>query len=1001
MTVLDQSRKDVGGSMSRILSAKTRTKIGTWNTRTLYQTGKLAQLLREFNEYKLDILGISEMRWTGSGKINDSGGTTLLYSGHQDRHVYGVGFMLNKEATRALISWEPVSERIITARFQSRHAKTTVVQVYAPTEDAEDTEKDSFYDQLQNVFNELPSYDIKLLIGDFNAQLDDDRQGLEQVIGPFGSARKTTENGKQLQLFCALNGLSIGNTYFQHKAIHKATWRSPDKITKNEIDFICISQRWRSSLRDVRVCRGADIGSDHDLLRGILQIRLKKQVKHEKKIPKPYAVEKLKEFDKAREYQLELQNRFQQLEEATDLEAQWSMFATAVNQAAQKTVGRRRGSRREQWLREPTWKLIDERKIAKGRRDAALTEEERKRTDATYRQLDRQVKKGCRRDRRAWLERKGEEAEEAAGRNDARALYRIVRELTGVRSNSSMPVRDKNGKTLITSDEQEKRWVEHFRETLNQPAPTALFDFDTESADTGTLFQVCEDPITENETKDAIKALKNNKAGGLDEIPAELLKFGEHSMIVALTRLMNRCWAARQVPLDWQRGVIVKLPKKGNLTDCYNWRGITLLSVPGKVFCTVLLRRLRQSIDSVLREEQAGFRSNRSCAEQIFTLRNIIEQCLEFQKPLAVNFIDFQKAFDSVHRESLWSIARSYGIPESFIGIFKGLYANSRSCVRTESGSTEFFDIFSGVRQGCILSPLLFLMAVDFVLKKTADGAGRGIPWTGGSRLKDLDFADDIALLAEDSADLQELTTSLKQNAEKIGLRISTKKTKVMKISGIPGPATVIKIDQHTLDEVDHFTYLGSILSDSGDIKLDINSRIGKASAVFQRMHPIWSNSSIGTNIKLRLYKSVVLPTAIYACETWKRTATTDRCLNTFHQRCLRRILKITWQHRVRNEEVLRRAQTRTLGEIVSERRLRLAGHILRLPDHRPSKMAMSWTPPGGKRKKGRPKTTWRRTLQDDLRFAKTTWCGCQRVAEDRQRWRKLVDLCSRRNKKD
>jgi len=118
--------------------------------------------------------------------------------------------------------------------------------------------------------------------------------------------------------------------------------------------------------------------------------------------------------------------------------------------------------------------------------------------------------------------------------------------------------------------------------------------------------------------------------------------------------------------------------QKGCFSDCNNWRGITLVSVPGKIFCTVILNRMKSEIDRHLREEQAGFRNNRSCNEQIFTLRNILEQCKEFQKSLAINFIDFKKAFDNVHRESIWKILRLYGIPHKIINIFISLYTNSR-----------------------------------------------------------------------------------------------------------------------------------------------------------------------------------------------------------------------------------------------------------------------------------------------------------------------------------
>ena len=103
-----------------MLSTKTTTKIATWNVRTLYQTGKLSQVIKEFEFYNLAILGVTEMRWTGSGKIRQKD-KTILYSGPDELHQKGVGIILKKEADKALIGWKPVNNRMITARFQSRH----------------------------------------------------------------------------------------------------------------------------------------------------------------------------------------------------------------------------------------------------------------------------------------------------------------------------------------------------------------------------------------------------------------------------------------------------------------------------------------------------------------------------------------------------------------------------------------------------------------------------------------------------------------------------------------------------------------------------------------------------------------------------------------------------------------------------------------------------------------------------------------------------------------
>ena len=170
-------------------------------------------------------------------------------------HTHGVGIILDNEAQRALIGWHPGNHHIITIRFNNRLAKMTIIQVYAPTKASEDEEKEEFYSQLQDVINNTPSNGIKILMGDFNAQLGALRQGRETILGPHGSSTAHNNNSELLRTFCAVNGLTIGITFFQHKLIHKKTWRSPDAMTLTEIDYICISTRWKSSLQDVRVTK--------------------------------------------------------------------------------------------------------------------------------------------------------------------------------------------------------------------------------------------------------------------------------------------------------------------------------------------------------------------------------------------------------------------------------------------------------------------------------------------------------------------------------------------------------------------------------------------------------------------------------------------------------------------------------------------------------------------------------------------------------------------------
>jgi len=171
--------------------------------------------------------------------------------------------------------------------------------------------------------------------------------------------------------------------------------------------------------------------------------------------------------------------------------------------------------------------------------------------------------------------------------------------------------------------------------------------------------------------------------------------------------------------------------------------------------------------------------------------------------------------------------------------MFKALYINSSCCVKTASGYTEFFEIGSGVRQGCILSPFLFIIVIDFVMRRTMDKPLYGIVWQKQNRSTDLDFTDDIAILAEEENVCQEMTTKLEEQSAQVRLIISREKTKVMGITQHPS-SQPIAVVQGNIEYVERFTYLGSVISRDGDAEADINTRLAKAAAVFRRIDNVW-----------------------------------------------------------------------------------------------------------------------------------------------------------------
>ena len=195
--------------------------------------------------------------------------------------------------------------------------------------------------------------------------------------------------------------------------------------------------------------------------------------------------------------------------------------------------------------------------------------------------------------------------------------------------------------------------------------------------------------------------------------------------------LFEQIWNEEKFPEEWKEGHLIKLPKKGDLTNCNNYRGITLLVIVGKVFNRIILNRMKCAVDEKLRDNKAGFRANRSCTDQIVTLRIIIEQTLEWNSSAYINFMDYQKAFDSVDRTTLWKLMRHYGIPEKLVNLVSKSYEGTSCQVCHEGQLSESFEIKTGVRQGCLLSPFLFNLAIDWVMKETTAGRRNGIQIEG------------------------------------------------------------------------------------------------------------------------------------------------------------------------------------------------------------------------------------------------------------------------------
>ena len=452
-----------------------------------------------------------------------------------------------------MISWKPVSERIITARFNSKHIKTTVVQVYAPTNEASDEEKDSFYNQLQQVFNETHGHDLVITMGDLNAKIGYQMPGEEGVVGQHALVGQRSDNA--FVATCMENNMAITTTQYPHKDIHKYTWTSPDGRTKNQIDHIAINGKFRRSIIDARAYRGADCASDHNLVICTVKLKLSK-VKRDRAGVKKYDISRLQHRATKEKFTLELRNRFSCLQEEDDeneesnaedstVERKWRDFRDAYNQTAEKVLGFRK-RKVKPWISPDSWREIEARGKIKQAVDGAKSARIKERKKQQYREKDVEVKRSIRRDKRKWMDNIAAEAEKCASLGQMKGVYDGLKKLCNDRPRTVDAVKDKAGKLLTTEAEVKKRWEEHFCEVLNRPVPETPADIAEPEAE----LDISDTYITKEEIKKAIKETASGKSTGVDAISAEVLKVDLETAASTLEEIFRCVWDKETIPFQ-------------------------------------------------------------------------------------------------------------------------------------------------------------------------------------------------------------------------------------------------------------------------------------------------------------------------------------------------------------------------------------------------------------------------------------------------------------------
>ena len=960
-----------------LIRSKVLFRLSTFNVRTLNNESQISELIASAIEYKIDVICLQEHRFfhDDSLKYHDvpSGWalvTASCWKNSSNSSIGGVGLLLSPTAKASLISIEKISPRIIIATF-SGNPKSTLISCYSPTNVSEESEVSEFYDELSSLVRAVPKHSFMVIGGDFNAQL-----GTSAEI-QHTYHTQNNRNGDYFEQFLIQNNLSCLNTRFQKKDGKKWSFSYPNGA-KALLDHIVLNKKWINSAINCESYNTFEgVFSDHRIVTAKLRLSLRANKKKKSQAPCYDWKEFSRNAELQNQYSISLRNRFDILRDNTNnVNETYQAFISAHEKSSDIVPTRPKQKHRVPWendkvksKREQLKKIAQERNRNPSRLNLRRYVSARKDLEQTYSE-----------EQQKYIQKQIDNVKDAADNQQSSKAWQIVNEISGRKRSSGSKLKANNqGERLL-------KWENHFKNLLG--TLPAINDQPIQRVIQHEL-PIKKGPFSMDEIDKALQSTKNGKAAGLDTIPPEVWKTGKFNDI--LLQFCNEVYNSN--PIDfWRKGCILPFPKKGDLSLPENYRGITLTCIAAKIYNSMLRNRILPELDRILRPNQNGFRPNRSTTGQILTVRRIFEGVKARNLKASIIFVDFSKAFDSVHRVKLKDILLSYGIPTETVTAIMMLYHNTEAMVRSPDGDTGFFEILAGVLQGDTLAPLLFIITLDYVLRKSLDihkdlgftlhkARSRRYP---PIKITDADYADDLALFADEFRNAEILLHSLEEIASIIGLRVNAKKTEVVNHNqdGIITTANNIP-----LKGVSNFTYLGSEIASTAK---DIDIRIAKAWKAVDRLTRIWK-SNLPNNLKREFFRAVVEPILLYGSTTWTLLKNQTRKLDGTYTRMLRAILNKSWTDHPTKEELY--GNIPAVSETIMERRMKFAGHCFRSKDELISSLLL-WKPMHGHTSRGRPCKTYVDLLCEDTGLNAQE---LQAAMMDRDIWRQRIRVARAR----
>lgn len=467
-----------------------------------------------------------------------------------------------------------------------------------------------------------------------------------------------------------------------------------------------------------------------------------------------------------------------------------------------------------------------------------------------------------------------------------------------------------------------------------------------------------------------ITRLKNGTATGQDNLEVELFKYGPRELTQLVQVALDKAWRTNVIPEDWIEATQVPLPKVPSPKSVNDFRRITLSNVIYKIYAIFLMGVLERYVPQIPLC-QAGFLRNRSVDDQVFVLRRVLDERWRKGYPTFVLSLDLSKAFDMVDTKKLGEILLSYEVPAYLINRLIASILNEKSTIRWHNSRTTSRQRTRGVKQGCPISPYLFVIVLNFAIKRVCDRLHID-PNLSDLKLPFLlAYADDIVLIGESLDSLSSLLTELEKELLGIGLTLNDEKCKILlrdPLQRLPPLQDYANIANKRIKVVHVLRYLGVYVSSDLNRRCTVAYRIQSAYKIFYALSRFFIENRLPIETSIRLYHSIIIPHVLHGLKVATLTKQNRVSLRNMERYMVLRLCNLS-----RNPPASRNVNAILRGRSIIRhgrvQRLRYWGHIRRRPAAHVLRRALQFSLPG-KFKRGRPCFTWRDSLNRELRRA-------------------------------